>query len=389
MFFSISNCREHNFTNHYNVGPVWINVDAGWSAVDSGQYLTVYKGYVDHKQLLDCLESIIHSIEPVWAGNYCVLMIDKATNTVSIKTDRYRGFPIYVNHGNSVTNLCKQPYTVWTDSLLTVNPDITIQESKFDAIGSVDDSVLEYDYVLSEIHKILTIKTQQFLSNNTLPIKVHLSGGVDSLLVYSYIQAHTSDYELVKCAHVDYDQFWLLNETNIQQHWGYTQIHHWISPCVLTSGAPGDEFMLRSPSTADLYLKSRGLSIVDLMRQSQWADCLHRDYFSDKKHQEIFANQVVDSNKSLQQLNRDLCNINLNDWQHWHIGNTLTWTPLRDLDIFKLMLQLPVDRAVAQILNSEFSKALIELNNPSLVATISDQKNSKNPMKNLVRLLIG
>jgi hypothetical protein len=90
--------------------------------------------------------------------------------------------------------------------------------------------------------------------------------------------------------------------------------------------------------------------------------------------------------KDIQTVYWELCNILANDWQHWHIGNTLTWTPFRDLELFKLFLQLPLDLAQAQIMDSTVSRQLIEQNCPGLTKVISDQKNSGNPLKNLVGL---
>ena len=83
----------------------------------------------------------------------------------------------------------------------------------------------------------------------------------------------------------------------------------------------------------------------------------------------------------------DLCNTVANDWQHWHIGNTLTWTPLRDLELFKLCLALPYDQAIGQIVNSAVSRELIERNVPGLTQVLSDQKNTGNFMRNLRVLL--
>jgi hypothetical protein len=77
----------------------------------------------------------------------------------------------------------------------------------------------------------------------------------------------------------------------------------------------------------------------------------------------------------------------VNDWQHWHLGNTLTWTPFRDLELFKLFLALPYEQAVAQIMNSAVSCELIERNVPGLTQVLSDQKNTGNAMKNLRVLL--
>jgi hypothetical protein len=77
----------------------------------------------------------------------------------------------------------------------------------------------------------------------------------------------------------------------------------------------------------------------------------------------------------------------LNDCQHWHLGNTLTFTPLRDLALFKLLLRLPFADAVAQIMHSEISLALIERNDPELLKYISPIKNTGETFSNLVYLM--
>ena len=92
-------------------------------------------------------------------------------------------------------------------------------------------------------------------------------------------------------------------------------------------------------------------------------------------------------NQSTEQMHHSLCNIILNDWQHWHIGNTLTWTPLRDLDIFKLIMRLPLNEVLDQVMNSKFSIEIIEHNCPGLSSALSDHKNSNNVLSNLVNVI--
>jgi hypothetical protein len=124
--------------------------------------------------------------------------------------------------------------------------------------------------------------------------------------------------------------------------------------------------------------------MTKLLEQDRWKNCLHHTYFSKSKHQEIFQNQSPPTTWSRHDMLWNLCNILANDWQHWHIGNTLTWTPLRDLRIIKLLLRLPVEQALGQIMNSDISRSLIENNCSGLSKYISDQKNSGNVMSNLV-----
>jgi hypothetical protein len=386
MFFSVGLTAQENFSHHYHLGNFVISTDAGWHELEFDSHQVLYKGYADSAPLHNLTEQIIAEQEPQILGNFCLFDYDCQNNTIQIRTDRFRSFPIWIESGVQVTNIVPLNHTAWSDSRIKINKDMTVEESKFDLIGDIDTSFVDASQALHDIDKILQAKTQHFVEHNKLPIRVHLSGGVDSLLVYSYLQKYTDNYELVKCAHVDYDQFWLKNSGTLKKNfWGYSQIHHWLDPCVLISGAPGDEFMLRSPTTADLFLKLQNLNMIDLLSQPKWQACLHHTYFNLHKHRDIFVNQATPK-WTREQMIWNLCNIVVNDWQHWHLGNTLTWTPLRDLEIAKILFRLPAEQALGQIMNSDLSRALIENNCPGLSASISDQKNSGNPMANLVDL---
>jgi len=386
LFFSITSTPQTNYSHFYHLGPFAVSTDAGWHRFDTDRYSCVYKGYADSARLEDLLDQIVTQGEPKLFGNFCVLVYDNQEQHLQVKSDRWRSFPLYFEDG-VVTNLVPRDKTAWTDSLLTVKDDWTIIEDKFDVIGELDDTPVSLDEIVKFIDDCLSEKTQNLIRFNDSVINAFLSGGVDTTLVYSYLQKYTKDFIQVKCNHVDYDRFWLQNSADIQErYWGYTQIHHWATPCVLTSGAPGDEFMLRSPTYADQYLKYYGIEIVDLLKERTW---LHTAYFSKPKHLELFAQQTVDKTMTKKELQWSLCNNAVNDWQHWHIGNTLTWTPLRDLDIYKMFLRLEPADAIGQVMDSSISMGLIEQNCPGLSSTISDQKNTGNYLKNLADYLLG
>lgn len=382
MFFNISNTHLENYPCHWRIGDFFISTDTGWNYTAVGTSEVLYKGYADANSLYNLLDQIIAQHEPCLTGNFCALVVNNGK--MHIKSDRYRSFPIYL--GNGANNLIPTGSTAWSDSLVTINEDWSITEAKFDLIGEICTDPMTSTEVLCAVEEIINEKTKLLLKHNQLPIRAFLSGGVDSLLVYSFLRKHTDQFELVKYSHVDYDYFWLKNSGDITKYWGYTQIHHWIESCVLTSGTPGDEFMLRSPTTTDLFFKYHNIEIAKLLSQPEWKTCLHYDYFSRNKNMNIFTSQQVTST-SLKDLYWELCNIVVNDYQHWHLGNTLTWTPLRDLEIFKIMLRMPVDDILDQAMNSSFSIQLIEKNCPGLAAATSDRKNSGNILANLVNVI--
>ena len=380
MFFHISKQPQENYPCQWQLGSFAISTDNGWKHIAIGPVQILYKGYADLGPLESLLGQVMFQSIPHFTGNFCALVV--VNDTLTIQTDRYRGFPIYIGHSD-INNLVAADRTAWTDSLITVHADLVVTENKFDVIGNIDVTKLSFQQAQDKIHDILTRKTEQFLSHNTVPIRSFLSGGVDTLLVYSYLKAAGAEFELIDYNHVDHDYFWRSNTQHLDKCWGYHQTHHWRQPCVLASGAPGDEFMLRSPTTANLYLLYYDTSIPKLL--DQHTSCLHHTYFSLSKHRKLFDTQQS-LEGSISQLYRGLCDIIANDWQHWHLGETLHWTPLRDLEVFKILMRLPLSDAIDQIMDSTLSRALIERNVPGATELISDQKNTEPILKNLNRL---
>lgn len=378
MFFSIGPTCKDSFPNSRMFGKLGISLDHGWYDWPGDNCHYIYKGYMDHYDLHK--HFYLADVDPELApsGNYCVMVFNHDTSTLKICAGKNRSFPIWYSD-QEITNLYPLENSVWSDSQISIDKNLTVDQQRFNAIGNIDTSTLDRSEVVAQVDQILSKKISQLLQIHASSLfKVFLSGGVDTLLVYSYIQKYTKDFELIKCQHLDFDRFYLLNQQHLNHLWAYRQIHHWNDHCFLASGTPGDEFMLRSPVTANLFLMSRGTSILQELNRAPGA--LHETYFRRTKHLELFDQQTP----ILDNVNWNLCNIVVNDFQHWHLGKTLTYTPLRDLEMFKLFLRLPTDAAIGQIINSDISRELIEKNCPGLSALISDQKNTGSQMKNLV-----
>jgi hypothetical protein len=388
MFFSISHDPKNNFIQSYNVGNLYINVDSGWNKKNIDNKIVIYKGYLDSYDIDQVLDMIINQDRPSFTGNFCAIVYDPYNKLIHLKTDRYRSFPVYVNEFVEVTNLQKYDKVCWANNLISIDSDIKTYISTFNIIGVFNETSLSEEDAIKIIEKILIDRTRSFIQHNKLPIRVFLSGGVDSMLVYSYLQRFTDNYELCNYSHFEYDKFWMLNSYEIlKNNWGYKQIHHWTTPCIITSGTPGDEFMMRSPLTVDLFLKHYKISMVDLLNDPKNISYMQHTYFNKPENYKIFETRKINPNWSNRRMMLELCNININDFQHWHLGNTLTWTPLRDIEIFKTLLRLPPDILIKQILDSSISMKLIERNKPGLSKMVSKQKNSGNIMENLCGML--
>lgn len=369
MFFSISKSADYNFPHRVTLGQLWLNFDNGWTLEEDSLKLQLSKGYNDSGTPL------VPKLVPTETGNFCV--INFSNNVIDICGNLNRSFPIYYDN-ERISNLYVTDSVVWSNNSVSIKQDFSFDLTVFNPINGIKLNKLSESEVIDGVTDILDKSVSAFVCSNTLPLKVFLSGGVDSMLVYSFVKKYTADYELVQCEHMDFDEFVCKNRTRLKKSfWGYAQIHHWKSPCVLTSGTMGDEYMLRSPAIATMFLMHHGINLLDLLAKE---NCLHKDYYLREKNLSIIK-QTLDS-KAVQDLVKDraklfshLYKINLNDWQHWHLGNTLTYTPLRNLEIFKLMLTLPVDSAVGQILDSTVSKQIIKNNYPHLLQYLSNEKN--------------
>ena len=375
MFFHIDKTFKSDFSSHWQLGDFYVSTDSGWKIEHRLGVKILYKGYADSKSMSTLLEDIISQKDPKFTGNFCVIAY--VDGTLQIQTDRYRSFPIYIGI-HSINNLVPTQRTIWADGRITVDRDFDVIEHQFDLIGDIDSTELDFQQAQDQVHDILTQKTQEFLSHNNLPLKVFLSGGVDTMLVYSYLKAADAKFEMLDNFHFDHDYFWRSNSDQIDQHWSYQRTHHWRDPCILTSGAPGDAFMLRNPINADFYLRHLGTTINESVRPEH----MQYDFIKLQEHQAGIQNQPT-LFPSKQELYRYLCNTMLNDWQHWHLGNTLHWTPLRDLDIAKIIMRLPLKHATNQIVNCEFSIGLIDRNLPNGSLLLSAKKDVGPIFKNL------
>lgn len=383
MFFQIGTSYLDNFSHHYNHNNLVINLDAGWNEIkDHHGNQIFYKGYIDEHLFEKVIFEIADQEEPLYFGNFCLIKcFDKG---ITIKTDRLRSFPIWYDPIKGLTNLTPFGHICWSDSFVMITNSLELVESKFSLIGNFNSSNLDLDNVIGQVDNILDKKIQKFAETNQLPIKVFLSGGIDTMLLYSYFVKLKIPHELIGYNHIDFDYFYLKNHDTLSKFWGYKQIHHWKEPCVLVTGAPGDEFTVRSPTTANMMLRAHDLNMVDLL--DQYKNSLHYTYFNDPKYLKLWQEQRAISYQTIKQAIDDCLNLNINDWQHWHLGNTLSYTPLRDIRLFVLIARLNKEQLIEQIMNSVVQKKIIEQNAPQLLDFLSTQKNSNNNMENLTKL---
>jgi hypothetical protein len=386
MFFSISRSPKINFPNQTQIGDIFINLDEGWHYTKIESKKVFFKGYLDFERLDEHINQIILDEQPKLLGNFCAIVIDE---NIEIKGSKYRSFPIYYD-SLEITNLIQLDKNIGANCIAKFDFDLQPTIETFNIVNSISTELLSFDQSIDLLDSLLSNKVESFLKYNQLPVKIFLTGGLDSMLVYSYIKKYSTNFELLNYQHFEYDYFWMQNYNDIKKFWAYNQLHHWRSPCVLAVGTPGDEFMMRGPLVGNAYLKHFNSNIMELLKNDKFKNCIHYNYFQKESNKRIYAKQEehLASFKNLQLLTHYICHNVYNDFQHWHLGETLTYSPLRDLDITKIILSTDMESVQNQIMDGAISKALIARNDPNLLKYVSPQKNSLDSFKIVSQLIV-
>lgn len=341
MFFSISQTIDKKFPNNFCIGTLWFNCDNGWHQIDT----TFYKGYDD---------------------NYCKVAFDQ--HGAVVEHSQPRSFPLWYNSG-LVTNLNCSPFSIWADEKARIDHNGSVTVTKAPIEMEIPSGKLTVDQAKCLIQKRLDSKLK------TVPadIKLYCSGGVDTMLLYSMLPT----CELLIDNYYQQDQFTTSNHLALEKFWGYKQIHHWTQSTWLATGSHGDEYFLRGPVVISMLTAWHNVDFFKILTTHK--DSYHYRHFS--RYTKLFESdwnnrhQLQQDYPTVESLNRQILNILINDHQHWHLGNTMTWTPLKDIEIVKILLRCSIEELLPQFLDAKLTKDLIVDRNPDIVDFVSKYKN--------------
>ena len=374
MFFSLSTSRLDNFPYRYNLpNGLILNTDDGWEVYTTDSHTVVIKGYANQCSLNDIIDDLIVQDIPAYKGNFCAFVADN--NHVKILHDTNRGFPLWVST-DSITNLEDQGERHWADRVITVNNKLEYQQTFFTAYNKNTQKLTD-EKIVDTIHNTLCETYEQFLSHNTKPIKIFLSGGLDTTTAWAYLDYFTKNYELVDYEYIKFTPFWTKNRTVLRNFWGYKQIHLWDEDCVLITGGNGDENMLRGPLTLALALKKAGITFDDILQTGDY----HYYYLMIKNYKKVMED--LDSiYPEINDIENYILNRNVNDHQHWHIDKTITFTPFKNIDLLALILTGSNELLTNQARHGSINRELITRLDPTKLHKVSLNKN-KNPLEAL------
>lgn len=360
MFFSISKKPDQRFPCTSSMGAWIVSHDNGWAKTPT----SMRKGYF--------YQTILH-------GNFCE--IEMSGDSIAIRHDRERSYPLWWNDETlTLTNCYETGQRLWTDDKVQLTRD-GIEIEKTDIIGCIDDSLLTADQAAELLDKRFVDKFRA-LKSETLPLKIFVSGGIDTACILSYLLRSEIQFDLISYEHFDYDHFTNNFASTLKQtHWGYKQIHHWNEPCMLLTGGCGDEYMFRGPLTIAKWAAWHQIDLVPLFEKQ---DGYHNRYFLKQQNRKIFQTEL-DQQEILRHhyptkldLMKHLIDVNLNDHQHWHLGHTMTWTAFKDIELFKIMMRLDQDSLINHWINADMNRKLISGECLKYVSTYKNHNTRQN-----------
>lgn len=367
MFFSISKKKQKNYTFSYKLGNTFLNLDAGWTKFDLGHKQLFFKGYVLGEKITKLIPKLANDPTPKAKGNFCCVVSDGKKLTLT--HDVHRSFPLYL-HKDQITNLRIGEF-IGSNVYLTIQNKFEIKKNRFRNY-SISKEQITYKHGLKLIHKHLTKTFSSFIKNNSLPIKIFISGGVDTVLAYSYLKKLGAKFDVFKTECKRPTKFFTKNRKLIEKFWAYKQIHNWQESSVLVTGSCGDEYMMRNPHTIKTFFDYYGIDIGKKINLNK--HCYHYKYFNRPENIKVLKSKRQ-SIKNIYLTKMEIFKNMANDHQHWHLDNTLYFTPFKDLQLADLVLQLPKDQLLQQALDAKLSKDLIALNNENDLKLLSKYKN--------------
>jgi hypothetical protein len=351
MFFSVATKLDSRFPNNYQFDNLWVNCDNGWQRTGDA----FYKGYSD---------------------NYCQITVD--TGCARVEHSTTRSFPLWSAPGR-ITNLATESTAHWIDDVVSIDQSgaVTVNKAQLDLVVPVTPITIKQ--AQQQIRQLLDAKLTQVPAD----VKLFCSGGIDTMLLYSMLEK----FELVTDECYEPDQFTTENQSALDKFWAYKQIHHWTNPSWLATGSHGDEYFLRGPAVIAMLTAWHDINFGELLMDNP--NCYH--YYHFNKYQELWKNawnnryQLQREYPTIDLLHNQVLNILVNDYQHWHLGKTLTWTPFKDIDIARILLQCPINQLIPQFLDARLSRDLIIDYNPDVIDYLSQYKNY-NSQENLSKL---
>lgn len=355
MFFHITSDKNFDpvwpLQHHQNINNFVVYTDLGWKRLNN----TIYKGYCIEQNLDQKVASMDYKEQ---TGNYTIIDLDRCT----YYCDNSRSYPLYYNQ-STVTNINNNSVEpIWFDATVIFNNNRWHWQQKTENVYLFDSmqKTVNKEYIVNMICNYLVDTVQQF--STELPVYIANSSGVDTLMIRSAF-----DYCGITYKTVDH------NTKKLQSlGWGYGQLYVSDRSHLQVTGFCGDELLLRNPLYCQWLLDPHNINLADEFDQFEYS---YMKGFFNANYKKKIKNR---NNKfvTVKSAFEHVANVAMNDYQMWHIDNTITFTPLRNKNTAIECLYADVDCILDQVIHAGISKQIIQRLNAKNLKLISKHKNN-------------
>lgn len=378
MYFELSSTKNPKFTEFNQISDnFYLSSDIGWVSYKKKNATVYFKGY----QLTDFTEAkfidqIIKDPTPKFNG-FFIAIICYNNGKIVVTFDMDRGTHIHYNSENIfVSNILtdergtqvvggKEYIIIENNSLST--PSYNLLEKYFDFTPMSEEEGIE------AIDLVIRKNIQTMLSKNKDPIIVMITGGVDTILAFSYLKQYTSNYKILTYEHIDFTEFICKNWAMFKKRNSAEGLLHFHGRNLIVSGGWGDERLIRDPRMSNLNFKLHGSSVLNEVEE-------HVGEYQYQVAQLPGYKQGYAEQENMPPLDKletykEMYNISIHVRNWGHVEENIYFSPLKDLQLTNYTLRMPYEVQKKQFFDGYLAKKLIERNDPDLLNYVSKYKN--------------
>jgi len=378
MHFELSSEQNTKYTVISKLSDnLYLNSDLGWNTYNKKNAVVYFKGYqISEFSNTQFIDNIIENPKPCYNGLF-IAIICYNTGQIVITFDIDRGTHLQYNsdtlYVSTMLDTGKENNTLGGKEYIAIENN-TLSTLTYELLDSYFDfSPMSEDDAITAIDSVIDNNFKNILSKNKDPIIVMITGGIDTILGFSYLKKYTDNYKILTYEHIDFTDFICKNWALFKKRNSSEGFLHFNGSNLILAGGWGDERLLRDPRICNLNFKLHNSSILSEIEQHsgeyQYLISQTPAYKAGYLEQDSYP--IMNEFETF----NEMYNINIHVRGWGHVEENLYFSPLKDLQITNYMLRLPYDVQKKQLFDGYLSKKLIERNDPDLLNYISKYKN--------------
>lgn len=347
MFFELSSHPNKIFPCSWSIGGQVLSTDVGWQEFRSGNKRAIAKGYTFEVPLEQAAFE-----PPQYRGMFC--SITETEQGLMVTHGLHRGFPVYKT-ASGIGNL---------EVGLQIPPNQFYANGRYIKFDNLPKNLIlpqNLDEALSLVDSYLEENLRGFVKHDFRKIRATVTGGLDTTLIYSYIESLAIPHEPVIDKITEFDEFFLnIQPFNRVAEWA-NQINYYRDPCVVTAGGNGDPFFLRQA-----WIMA-------------WIDVDQKYVYSESDYADLTFPGHIEREGVLSALS-SCAHI-------WHLGNTMHLNPFLDMRIPLTLMELDKDVLLEAARTGQVQRELIAKRSPWMAQLLPAKKNQNSRLNFLPEIL--